>query len=115
MQKLRILPSLPLRLRKTVYCCEPAIQASRVVGLTEGTTAAGSKVVRTPSVTVPSDAEISMEFRVHVVLGFTISLNRHLKHVCTPPSTVSIEPPEEILMVSMHPVCELPAEESEEK
>ena len=109
MPKLWMPHSLPLFLRKTVYCCEPAIQLSRVVGLTEGTTVAGSKMVSTPSVTVPSDAEISIVFRVHVVLGFTAPSNRHLKHDRTPPSTVSIVLPE-ILNVSTHPVCELTVE-----
>ena len=69
-------------------------------------------MVSTPSVTVPSDDEISAEFRVHVVLGFTAPPNRHLKHVCTPPSTVSIVL-REILKVSMHTICELPVDESE--
>ena len=72
MQKLEqslVRPTLPLSLRKTRYCCAPAIQTSRVVGLTEVTTVAGSKMVSTPLVTVPSDDEISSESRVHVVLG----------------------------------------------
>ena len=97
---------LPLSLRKTRCCCAPAIQTSRVVGLTDGTTVAGSKMVSSPLVTVPSDGEISAEFRVHVVLGFTAPSNRHLKHVCTPPSTVSTVPPE----MSTQPVCELTVE-----
>ena len=109
LQQILVLPSLPLRLRKTRYCCAPAIQTSRVVGLTDGTTVAGSKMVSTPSVTVPSDGEISTEFRIHVVLRFTAPSNRHLKHVRTPPSTVSTAPPE-ILKVSTHPVCELTVE-----
>ena len=67
-------------------------------------------MVSTPLVTVPSDGEICNEFRVHVVLGFTAPSNRHLKHVRTPPSTVSTEPLGEILKVSTHPVCELPVE-----
>ena len=73
------------------------------------TTVAGSKMVRTPLVTIPSDGEISTEFRVHVVLGFTAPSKRHLKHVHTPPSTVSIVGPE-ILKVCIHPVCELTVE-----
>ena len=68
-------------------------------------------MVSSPLVTVPSDAETSVEFRVHDVLGFTVSSNRHLKHVRTPPSTVITSKLAEILKVSMHPVCELPAEE----
>ena len=52
---------------------------------------------------------VCAEFRVHVVLGFTAPSNRHLKHVRTPPSTVSIVGPE-ILKVSTHPVCELTVE-----
>ena len=67
-------------------------------------------MVSTPSVTVPSDDEISTEFRVHIVLGFTAPSKRHLKHDCTPPSTVSIVPPEEILKVSTQPVCEVTVE-----
>ena len=67
-------------------------------------------MVSSPSVTVPSDAEISVVFRVHIVLEFTAPSNRHLKHVCTPPSTVSTSKLAEILKVSMHPVCELPVE-----
>ena len=112
LQQILVLPSLPLRLRKIRYCCAPAIQTSRVVGLTDGTTVAGSKMVSTPSVTVPSDGEISTEFRVHVVLGFTAPSNRHLKHVRTPPSTVNTSKSSEILKESMH-VCELPADERE--
>ena len=71
-------------------------------------------MVSTPLVTLPSDDEIGTEFRVHVVLGFTAPSNRHLKHVCTPPSTVSIVGPE-ILKVSTHPVCELTVEMTEKK
>ena len=70
-------------------------------------------MVSTPLVTVPSDGEISVEFRVHDVLRFTVSLNRHLKHVCTPPSNVITSKLAEILKVSMHPVCELPVEENQ--
>ena len=110
LKQILVLPSLPLRLGNTVYSCEPAIQVSRVVGLTEGTTVVGLKMVSTPSVTVPSDAEISTEFRVHVVLGFTAPSKRHLKHVRTPPSTVSIPKLAEILKLYMHPVCELTVE-----
>ena len=73
-----------------------------------------SKMVRTPLVTVPSDDEISTEFRVHIVLGFTAPANRHLKHVRTPPSTVNTSKSSEILKESMH-VCELPAEERERR
>ena len=67
-------------------------------------------MVSTPSVTVPSDAEISTEFRVQVVLGFTAPSNRHLKHVRTPPSTVITSKLAEILKVSTHSVCELTVE-----
>ena len=104
-----ILPSLPLSLRNTIYCCVPAIQTSWVVGLTEGITVAGLKMVSTPFVTVPSDDEIGTEFRVHIELEFTAPSNRHLKHVCTPPSAVNIVGPE-ILKVSTQSVCELTVE-----
>ena len=65
-------------------------------------------MVSTPLVTVPSDVEISAEFKVHDVLGFTAPSNRHLKHVCTPLSTVITPKVAEILKVSTHSVCELP-------
>ena len=78
--------------------------------MTEGTTVVGSKMVSTPLVTVPSDDITGKVFRVHVVLGFTAPSNRHLKHVRTPPSTKSTEPPCEILKVSTQPVCELTVE-----
>ena len=48
------------------------------------------------------------------MLEFTSPSNRHLKHVCTPPSTMSIVGPE-ILKVSTHPVCELTVEMTEKK
>ena len=79
-------------------------------GWIPGTTVVGLKMVSTPSFTVPLGGITCTEFRVHVVLGFTAPSKRHLKHVCTPPSTVSTVGPE-ILKVSTHPVCELPAEE----
>ena len=71
-------------------------------------------MVSTPSFTVPSGGIISTEFRVHAALEFTAPSNRHLKHVCTPPSTVITPKVAEILKVSMHPVCELPVGIKEE-
>ena len=71
----------------------------------------GSKTVSTPSVTIPSLLSIwPFSLSVHVVEGSTAPLNRHLKHVRTPPSTMIRVSNVELAVMLKHP-CELPVEE----
>ena len=68
----------------------------------------GSKTVSTPSVTIPSLLSIwPFSLSVHVVEGSTAPLNRHLKHVCTPPSTMIRVSNVELAVMLIHS-CELP-------
>ena len=75
-----------------------------------GTIEVGSETVSTPSVMI---LLLPNKFpKVHVVEGSTALLNRHLKHVRTPPSTMKIVSNVELvvmLKVSPH-CCELPVE-----
>ena len=69
----------------------------------------GSKTVSTPSVTIPSLLSVCWFKlpKVHVVEESTAPLNRHLKHVCTPPSTIIRVSNVELAVMLKHP-CELP-------
>ena len=105
---------LPLRLSKAV--CRLLSEAVHLSGLKEsapalGTIEVGSETVSTPSVTIPLLPIGCCELpKVHVVEGSTAPLNRHLKHVCTPPSTMMIVSNVELIVmlkVSTH-CCELP-------
>ena len=108
---------IPLRLSKTVCrLLSEAVQLSVTTKLVPalGTMEVGLKTVSTPSVTIPSLVPIGCCKlpKVHIVEESTAPLNRHLKHVCTPPSTMMMVSNEELvvmLKVSPH-CCELPVE-----
>ena len=101
---------LPLRLSKAVCQLSEAVHLSGITTLApaSGTIEVGSKTVSTPSVTIPLLPICWFKFpTVHIVEGSTALLNRHLKHVCTPPSTMMIVSNVELVVMLIH-CCELP-------